>query len=150
MTIADKQMYPWRAVAGEGEVLDILVQSDRNKKAALTLTRRLLKKNVLSQMSLSQTNCHLMVLRQRIWTLPGPMISVAGRTTEPRTHTCRSDCGNDECSVSKSVRSVQWFLSIHATVYNSFDVQRHMISRRTLRQFRSHAMGPWQTVTAAA
>jgi microcystin degradation protein MlrC len=28
-------MYLWRAVDGEGEVLDILVQSRRNKKAAL-------------------------------------------------------------------------------------------------------------------
>ncbi|GAG86194.1 unnamed protein product, partial [marine sediment metagenome] len=37
-------MYLWRAVDGEGEVLDILVQSKRNKKAALKLMRKLLKK----------------------------------------------------------------------------------------------------------
>ena len=30
-------MYLWRAVDSEGEVLDILVQSRRNKKAALKL-----------------------------------------------------------------------------------------------------------------
>ena len=34
VSIADKRMYLWRAVDGEGEVLDILVQSRRNKKAA--------------------------------------------------------------------------------------------------------------------
>ena len=39
-----QRMYLWRAVDGEGEVLDILVQSRRNKKAALKLMRRLLKK----------------------------------------------------------------------------------------------------------
>ncbi len=42
-SIADKRMYLWRAVDGEGEVLDILVQSRRNKKAApryTTLLRR--------------------------------------------------------------------------------------------------------------
>ena len=33
-----------RAVDSEGEVLDILVQSRRNKKAALKLMRKLLKK----------------------------------------------------------------------------------------------------------
>ena len=37
-------MYLWRAVDSEGEVLDILVQSRRNKKAALKLMRKLLKK----------------------------------------------------------------------------------------------------------
>ena len=35
-------MYLWRAVDSEGEVLDILVQSRRNKKAALKLMRKLL------------------------------------------------------------------------------------------------------------
>ena len=44
MSIAGKRMYLWRAVDGEGEMLDILVQSRRNKKAALKLMRRLLKK----------------------------------------------------------------------------------------------------------
>jgi putative transposase len=39
-----KQMYLWRAVDCEGEVLDILVQRRRNKKAALKLMRKLLKK----------------------------------------------------------------------------------------------------------
>ena len=37
-------MYLWRAVDSEGEVLDILVQSRRNKKAAHKLMRKLLKK----------------------------------------------------------------------------------------------------------
>ena len=39
-----KRMYLWRAVDGEDEVLDILIQPRRNKKAALKLMRRLLKK----------------------------------------------------------------------------------------------------------
>ena len=47
-------MYLWRAVDSEGEVLDILVQSRRNKKAALKLMRKLLKK----QRNLSTTLRH--------------------------------------------------------------------------------------------
>jgi putative transposase len=43
VTINGKRMYLWRAVDCEGEVLDILVQSRRNKKAALKLIRKLLK-----------------------------------------------------------------------------------------------------------
>ena len=44
MSIAGKRMYLWRAVDSEGEVLDILVQSRRNKKATLKLMRRVSKK----------------------------------------------------------------------------------------------------------
>jgi putative transposase len=34
----------WRAVDSEGEVLDLMVQSRRDKKAALRLMRKLLRK----------------------------------------------------------------------------------------------------------
>ncbi len=38
-------MYLWRAVDDEGEVLDVLVQAKRDKRAALKLMRKLLKKH---------------------------------------------------------------------------------------------------------
>ena len=42
--IAGRTMYLWRAVDSEGEVLGMLVQSRRDKQAALRLLRKLLKK----------------------------------------------------------------------------------------------------------
>src|SRR5258707_13558293 len=42
--IAGKRMYLWRAVDHEGEVLDMLVQRRRDKRAAIRLMRKLLKK----------------------------------------------------------------------------------------------------------
>ena len=42
--IAGETVYLWRAVDHEGEVLDVLVQRRRDKRAALTLMRKLLKK----------------------------------------------------------------------------------------------------------
>jgi len=44
VSINGKRSYLWRAVDSEGEVLEILVQSRRNKRAALKLMRKLLKK----------------------------------------------------------------------------------------------------------
>jgi hypothetical protein len=41
---AREQSYLWRAVDDEGEVLEILVQSRNDKRVALKLIRRLLKK----------------------------------------------------------------------------------------------------------
>src|SRR5256886_6405164 len=44
VSINGRQLYVWRAVDSEGEVLDILVQARRDRKAALKLMRKLLKK----------------------------------------------------------------------------------------------------------
>ncbi len=43
VSINGKNVYLWRAVDCEGEVLDVLVQSRRNKRAALKLMRKLLQ-----------------------------------------------------------------------------------------------------------
>jgi transposase-like protein len=50
----------------------------------------------------------------------------------------------------KSAGSAQRFLSAHAAVHNTFNLQRHLVSRRTLRIFRSEAIQAWQHATAAA
>ena len=50
----------------------------------------------------------------------------------------------------KSPGSAQHFLAVHAAVYNTFNVQRHLVSRRTLRTFRANAAQEWQHATAAA
>ena len=50
----------------------------------------------------------------------------------------------------KSARSAQRFLSIHAAVHNTFNLQRHLISRSTLRTFRAEAATQWQDAVAAA
>ena len=44
LKIDGRMVYLWRAVDAEGEVLEVLVQSKRNKHAALKLMRKLLKK----------------------------------------------------------------------------------------------------------
>jgi putative transposase len=50
----------------------------------------------------------------------------------------------------KSAGSAQRFLSIHAAIYNTFYTQRHLIFRRSLRQFRVEATEQWRDATAAA
>ena len=50
----------------------------------------------------------------------------------------------------KSARSAQYFLSIHAAAHNTFNLQRHLVSRSTLRVFRAEAAAQWQDAVAAA
>src|SRR5271166_4316115 len=41
-------------------------------------------------------------------------------------------------------------LSTHAAVYNTFNVQRHLLSAQTHRALRAAAMTTWRTAVAAA
>ena len=50
----------------------------------------------------------------------------------------------------KSQGSAQRFLATHAVVYNTFNVQRHLITRSTLRLFRAEAHAAWVAATVAA
>jgi transposase-like protein len=50
----------------------------------------------------------------------------------------------------KSARSAQRFLSIYAAVHSTFNLQRHLISRSTLRIFRAEAAAQWQDAVAVA
>jgi len=50
----------------------------------------------------------------------------------------------------KSAGSAQRLLAMHSAVHNTFNLQRHLISRRTLRTFRAEAAQAWRIATAAA
>jgi putative transposase len=49
----------------------------------------------------------------------------------------------------KSPGSAQRLLSVHAAVDNTFNVQRHLVSRNTLRALRGEALQNWRAATAA-
>jgi transposase-like protein len=49
----------------------------------------------------------------------------------------------------KSARSAQRFLSMHAAVHNTFNLQCHLVSRSTLRIFRAEATSEWRNAVAA-
>lgn len=50
----------------------------------------------------------------------------------------------------KSGGSAQRFLSIQAAVHNTFNRQRHLVSRRMLRLFRAEAASQWHQAAIAA
>jgi putative transposase len=50
----------------------------------------------------------------------------------------------------KSARSAQRFLSMHAAIHNTFNLQPHLVSRSTLRIFRAEAANEWRNAAAAA
>jgi transposase-like protein len=50
----------------------------------------------------------------------------------------------------KSPGSVPRFLSMHAAVHNTFNLERHLLSRRTLRLFGTAAAQAWKNSTVSA
>ena len=50
----------------------------------------------------------------------------------------------------KSAGSAQKFLSIHAALYKTFNLQRHLTSAQTRRTLRAAAMGAWREAVAVA
>jgi transposase-like protein len=50
----------------------------------------------------------------------------------------------------KLPRSAQRFLAIHSIVYNLFNTQRHLISRKINRKFRDEARAQWRSVALDA
>ena len=141
--IAGRRMYLWRAVDHEGEILDMLVQRRRNKRAALRLLRKLLRKQGIA---------------------PKLVVTDKLRSYGAAFRDLRLTCGHDQglrknnraenshqvvqrrerkMQRFKSAASAQRFLSMQAAVHNTFNHQRHLISRSTLRIFRAEAAAQW-------
>ena len=147
--IGGTRIYLWRAVDDEGEVLDILIQKRRDKAAAMKLMRRLLKK---------QGFAPSVLVTDKLRSYSAAMVEIGltahhdqGLRKNNRAENSHQPVRRRERKLQrfKSPGSAQRFLSAHSAVYNTFNLQRHLISRRTLRVFRANAMEQWRTAVAA-
>ena len=148
--IEGQRMYLWRAVDDEGEVLDMLVQKRRNKQAALRLLRKLLKRQgihpetiVTDGLASYGAATHELGCCDRH--RPG-RLRENNRAENSHLPIRRRERKQQRF---KSQGSAQRFLATHAAVYNTFNVQRHLIRRSTLRHLRTEAMATWNAATAA-
>ena len=148
--IAGKHMYLWRAVDHEGEVLDMLVQRRRDKRAALRLMRKLLRKQGFAPKLL--TTDKLGSYGAAFRHLGLTCHHEQGLRKNNRAENSHQAVRRRERKMQrfKSAGSAQRFLSIHAAVHNNFNLQRHLISRSTLRIFRAEAAAQWRSAVAAA
>ncbi len=74
--------------------------------------------------------------------------AICATTTALKTRTSRSDDASERCSTSNRKNAAQRFLETHAAIYNVFNIQRHMISRPTLRVFRARSDSVWSKAVA--
>jgi putative transposase len=137
--------YLWCAVDAEGEVLDVLVQSKRNKHAALKLMRELLKKYAFVTDDLRSYGAAARALGLE-------RLHERGRWKNNRVESLHEPTRRRERKMQRfrSARSAQKFLSTYAAVYNIFNVQRHLTSTQSHRVLRAAASTTWREVAAAA
>ncbi len=147
--IGGKRTYLWRAVDDEGEVLEVLAQSRRNKRAALKLMRKLLKKQgyIPEAIVTDKLGSYAAALRE----LGLEHLHVTGGRSNNRAEVSHQPTRRRERSMGrfKSPGSMQRFLSVHDAIYNQFNLQRHLISRRTLHQRRAEAWAEWRDIAAS-
>jgi putative transposase len=148
--IAGRRMYLWRAVDHEGEVLDMLVQRRRDKRAALRLMRKLLRKQGFAPKLL--TTDKLASYGAAFRRLRLACHHQQGRRANNRAENSHQAVRRRERKMQrfKSAASAQRFLTVHAALHNNFNLQRHLISRSTLRTFRAQAASHWQAAVRAA
>jgi transposase-like protein len=150
VSIGGKRLYRWRAVDREGDVLDCLVQSRRNKRAALKLMRKLLKKQGFVPTTI--VTDHLAAYAAAMSDLRLSVMQERGKRKDNRAESSHVPIRRRERKMQgfKSPGSTQRFFSIHAPVYNNFNTCRHLISAAKLRQLGSKAFAAWRQASDAA
>ena len=140
-------MYLWRAVDHEGEVLEILVQRRRDRSAAVKLMRKLLRKQ-----GFAPTRVRTDKLRS--YSAAFRHLGLSCHHEQGLRQNNRAE--NSHQVVRRRERKMQRFKSaasaqrFHAALHNIFNLQRHLVSRSTLRIFRSEAAAQWRSAANAA
>jgi putative transposase len=150
VTINGKKHWLWRAVDQHGAVLDVLVQSRRDRHAARRLMRKLLKKHGRAPRVLITDKLKSYEAANRY----------LGINVEHRQHkglNNRAENSHQPMRVRekvmrrfKSARHPQRFASIHDQVRNLFMHCRYHTNAQQKRALRTQAFETWKSVTGTA
>jgi putative transposase len=149
ISIAGKKHWLWRAVDQHGAVLDILVQSRRNAKAAKRLLRKLLKKQGMAPRVMITDKLASYAVAKRV-VMPG---------VEHRQHKGLNNRAENSHQPTrrrerimkrlKSAGQAQRFLSVHDQVANLFRRPASTTAAEH-RRSRAQAFQAWTEVTGIA
>ncbi len=148
VTIRGKRQYLWRAVDQDGDLIDILVQSRRNRRAAEKFFRKLLKgegcepRKIVTDKLRSYSAAH----RRAMPSVPHDTRQYANNRAEVSHQPTRQR--ERQMRGFRSAGGAQRFLAVHGLVGNLFRVGRHLLRAMHQRLFRDRAFHIWNAVTA--
>jgi putative transposase len=139
--------YLWRAVDHEGEVLEVFATKRRDRKAALQFLKRAMKR--YGQPKVIVTD-RLRSYRAAMNVIGNAADQECGRWLNNRAENSHQPFRRREGAMSKfrDVKTLQKFASVHASVHNHFNLDRHLNNRETFKQNRSAALAEWRQLAA--
>lgn len=146
--IGGKQYYLWRAVDQDGEVVDVFLQSKRDGLAAKRFFKRFLKthKDEPRKIVTDKLRSYGVAHRELI---PDSMHDTSQYSNN------RSELSHQPTRVRervmrrfKSTHHAQRFLDTHSSVYNLFNLGRHLVSSSHYRFLRANAFTEWNRAIA--
>jgi putative transposase len=140
--------YLWRAVDHEGEVLESYVNKRRDRKAALNFLGKLMKRHGQPQV----------IVTDRLRSYGAAMKVIGnfdrqetGRWLNNRAENSHLPFRRRERAMLRfrRMRSLQKFVSVHSSVHNHFNQERHLYSRCNFKLNRTAALAEWRQLGAA-
>ena len=135
--------YLWRAVDHEGEVLETFVTKRRDRKAALRFLKKAMKRY---GNPLEIVTDRLRSYRAAMKELGNEARQSTGRWLNNRAENSHQPFRRRERAMAKfrDAKSLQKFASIHSSLHNHFNQERHLYSRETFKLHRTAALAQWR------
>src|SRR3954452_12530016 len=149
ITIAGKKHWLWRAVDQDGIVLEVLVQSRRDQRAAKRLLRKLLKK---------QGRPPRVLITDKLASYPAAKKELMPGVEHRRHKGLNNRAENShqptrrrerQMKRFKSAGQAQRFLSAHDQINNLFHLHRDHLPAAEYRAVRAQAFAIWAEITGA-
>ena len=137
--------YLWRAVDHEGEVLESFVTKERDKAAALKFIKKAMTRHGrLKAIVTDGLRSYGAALKD----IGGTERQEVGRWLNNRAENSHQPFRRRERAMLRfrRMKTLQTFASVHGTVHNHFNQERHLVSRETYKQRRSAALAEWRAV----
>jgi putative transposase len=140
--------YLWRAIDHEGEVLESVVTKTRDRKAALKLLKKSMKRHGRPE---SIVTDRLRSYGAALKDLGRGDDREMGRWLNNRAENSHLPFRRRERAMLRfrRMRTLQKFASIHASVHNHFPTERHLLNRDHFKQSRAAALAEWRDLLAA-
>jgi putative transposase len=145
--INGKLCYLWRAVDHEGEVLEAVTTSKRDKTAALKLLKRIMKRYGRPRKIVTDGLCSYPAAMKEIGNTDRHEI---GRRLNNRAENSQQPFRRRGRAMQlfRSAKALQKFSSIHAQIHNHFNQERHLVTRQVYKQRRSATLVEWRSLAA--
>jgi putative transposase len=139
--------YLWRAVDHEGEILESFVTTKRDRRAALRFLKKAMKRFGRPKAIVTD---RLRSYRAALREIGNEAHQQTGRWLNNRAENSHQPFRRRERAMAKfrSPATLQKFASIHASVYNHFNQERHLYRRDIFKRNRSSALSEWRNVCA--